>query len=109
MPSRPKKEEKKPTNLDLTAFLLSENEKNQKKNVQEESGALLSEEVENMLLHYIKSEPNGVPRSQLYEWSKKKGIAPSTFYRALTSLIEKGLIVRKFDPSREEYILLPKG
>ncbi|AKG39179.1 MAG: hypothetical protein ACP5II_05705 [Infirmifilum sp.] len=113
MPSKRKKEEKQPSGVDLTAFLTPGSE--EKKTVEGEKreepgiGALLTEEVEELILERLKPEGGGLTRSQLYEWSKKKGIKPAVFYKALTSLIEKGVVVRKFDPSKEEYVFQLSG
>ncbi|MEZ0345401.1 MAG: hypothetical protein ABWK01_02505 [Infirmifilum sp.] len=108
MPSKRKKEEKQTSNVDLTAFLTPQPEKTVKSEAQEaeeaKGKAYLTSEVEERILQLLNSEPSGLSRNQLYEWSKKEGIKAATFYQALTSLVEKGLVNRSFDPERQEYI-----
>ncbi|UNQ74346.1 hypothetical protein [Infirmifilum sp. NZ] len=109
MPEKRKKEEKQPQGVDLMKFFSSQEEQPQAaagSRPASREEALLTEEVEKLLLQRIKQEPSGLTRSQLYEWSKKRGVNPASFYRALTSLIEKGLVQRKFDSTREEYVFI---
>jgi len=60
-----------------------------------------------MLLNYIKKKGR-VTKSELYTWSKNSGIKPAAFYNAVTSLLNKGLISRSFDPEKEEYVFSAK-
>ncbi len=109
MTEKKRKEEKQPSAVDLMAFLSTQEQqasKAEEKTVSALSQALLTEEVERVLLQRIRQEPGGLTRSQLYEWSKKRGISPAAFYKALTSLVEKGLIQRRFDSTREEYVFV---
>ncbi|QOJ78237.1 hypothetical protein IG193_05560 [Infirmifilum lucidum] len=109
MPEKKRKEEKQPPAIDLTAFLSTQEQQPSKAEGKAASAsreALLTEEVERALLQRIRQEPGGLTRSQLYEWSKKKGVSPAVFYKALTSLVEKGLVQRRFDSTREEYVFV---
>jgi DNA-binding MarR family transcriptional regulator len=102
MSRRVRKEEPKPQpTTDLTRFF------GQPPEQPAASQPLLSEEVERMVLSYIRRKGR-VTKSELYKWSKDSGIKPAAFYSAVTSLLSKGLISRSFDPEKEEYVFSAK-
>lgn len=107
MPTRKKKEEKPQAGPDLTAFLGQPLQKEGTAKPPVEAGeALLISEIEEKIVQLLRREREGLTRSQLYAWSKKTGIKPASFYKALSALIEKGVVIRRFDPAREEYVFL---
>lgn len=115
--SRKKKEkekEGKKTVIDLTAFLTPQKpsapeEKPEKTASKPVAKKMLTTELEELLLNYIKSHPSGVTKSQLYMWAKKRGIKPIDFYKALTHLIANNAVKRFFDPEREEYAFIAEN
>ncbi len=99
MPKRQRREggEQHREIADLTSFFERRGEEEAKPQ------PYLREDIEAAILSFVRSRGT-VTRSELYEWSKKRGIKPADFYRCLTSLVSKGVIERKFDTQREEYV-----
>lgn len=108
MPKK-KKDEKKPPAIDITSFLTQPGEEGGEKAETKEEKTLFITDIESMILSYLKSNPRGATKSELYEWSKKKGIKPAEFYKALTRLFAKKALRRYFDPEREEYVFVAES
>lgn len=98
MPQRRRKEagDQPPVTADLTSFFTQPVGK-------EVEQPHLREDVEALVLALLKSR-GLLTRSELYEWAKKRGIKPVELYRSLSSLLSKGLLGRRFDAEREEYV-----
>lgn len=100
MPQKKKKEsgEQSPASVDLTSFL-----ERPPPDEERRQQPYLSEDIENAILSLVRSR-GPLTRSELYEWSKKRGIKPAELYRCLSSLLSRGALNRKFDAEREEYV-----
>lgn len=98
MPQRKRKEagDQPPVTVDLTSFLSQTGGGESKQ-------PYLGEDIEALVLDLLKSR-GPLARSELYEWAKKRSIKPVELYKCLTSLLNRGVLVRKFDSEREEYV-----
>ncbi|ABL77809.1 hypothetical protein [Thermofilum pendens] len=101
--SRRKKkgEEEKPPAVDLTSFLSPQSEERAAPRVQ----AFFTEDVERMIVEEVTRSSGGVTRSELYKRVTGRGVKPVEFYRALTNLLGKGVLKRRFSPELEEYVI----
>lgn len=85
------------TTADITSFLGPQSSEGEVKQ------PYLSEDIEASVLDFLRSR-GSLTRSELYEWSKKRGIKPVELYRCLSSLLNRGVLSRRFDTEKEEYV-----
>lgn len=99
MPSKAaKKGEEK--SVDLLSFF-SEEKLEERGKVRAETSGNLSE-LELAVVSFLKSKGGKATKSELYQWAKKRGVAPAALYATITKMLQSGTIRRSFDESAQE-------
>lgn len=95
---------------DITTFLLKTDEN--KGNV-DQLDSTSHENINEVMQSILKLFENRtrIPKSAIYEWSRKQKISPVKLYKALQLLLKNKIIIRRFDDELEEmaYILNSKS
>ncbi len=56
------------------------------------------------IISYIEKKGGKVAKSELYEWTKDKGLTPAALYKVLARLVGEKVLRKEFDEEAEELV-----